>query len=117
MVRVLGFSHRRAKRRLSPVPLALPRVEEITIAQTAALLTLLQTPVLRRPLWPFCLRTHCARLPHGYVSIPGLPKPKVFSSVKMREMRVSGNTDVSWRKTGAGVRLFHTDPSLLVLTF
>ena len=36
MVRVLGFSHRRAEGHLSPVALALPRVEEIPVAQTAA---------------------------------------------------------------------------------
>lgn len=117
MVHVLGFSHRRAEGRLSPVPLALPRVEEIPVAQTAALPTLLQTPVLRRLLWPFCSCGHAASGFPTAVSIPGLPKPKVFSSVKMREMRVSGNTDVSWRKTRAGVHLCHADPPLLVLTF
>ena len=85
MVRVLGCSHRRAEGRLSPVPLALPQVEEIPVAQTAALPTLLQTPVLRRLLWPFCSCGHSASGFPTAVGIPGLPKPEVLSSAKMRE--------------------------------
>ena len=117
MVRVLGCSHRRAEGRLSLVPLALPQVEEIPVAQTAALPTLLQTPVLRRLLWPFCSCGHTASGFPTAVGIPGLPKPEVLSSAKMQEDVGLWNTDVSWRKTGAGVHLFHADPPLLVLTF